>query len=290
MSTLVAAMAVAHVPSHTAYPELAPPDQLGRITAAWSSLRAKLAAAQPDIVVAISNDHFLNFFPVQPAFCVGTGEAYDMPAATHAQRLKLETRSVAGSPAFAEHLLTVADDCRMPLAFSDDLIFIDEFSIPQRFLDPENRMAWLPILTNCLNRNRPSPRTFFALGEVVVQAIARDDADRCVAVIATGGLSHDPLGPNWCLVDEAFDRRFLALLESGDTDALFAEFTPEKILEPGKGGTPETLNWFAALGAVGAGARAEILCYEPVPAWATGVAYASWPLAAGVSATRRPAA
>jgi hypothetical protein len=95
-------------------------------------------------------------------------------------------------------------------------------------------------------------------------------------VIATGGLSHDPTGPNWCLIDEKFDRRFLDHLVQGSTESLLREYTLERIFQPGKGGTPEILNWFAALGAVGAGTTATLLCYEPVREWATGMGYVAW--------------
>jgi hypothetical protein len=281
MSALVAIFAVSHVPGHTVNPDMVPRPQMAGIQAAWSRLQIELSNVRPDVVVAVSNDHFLNFFPVQPAFCVGTGEAHAMPSTACAKYLKIPSRDVRGNPSFAEHLLHIADSSGFPLAFSDEFVFNDEIAIPQRFLDPENRFSWLPILTNCLNRNRPSPESFFRLGDVIARSIREDKADRRVALVAAGGLSHDPFGPNWCLIDEAFDRRFLALLEAGKTDTLFAEFTPTKILEPGRGGTPEILNWFTALGAAGAGTRAVILSYEAVPTWATGVAYAFWPLAAG---------
>jgi aromatic ring-opening dioxygenase catalytic subunit (LigB family) len=276
VSKLVAAMAVAHVPGHTINPDMVPADQMQRIRRAWDELQRKLADAQPDVVIAVSNDHFQNFFPVQPPFCLGSGDKHLMPAAARAAPLKLPSREIAGSPSFAEHLLKTADACGLPLAFSDELLFSDEISIPQRFLDPDNRFKWLPILTNCLNRNRPSPRSFFKLGEVIAAAIDRADQEMRVAVVVTGGLSHDPFGPRWCLIDEGFDRRFLELVEAGALDTLFDEFPLQRILEPGKGGTPEILNWFVGLGAVGRGRRAEILCYEPVPVWATGVGYAHW--------------
>jgi protocatechuate 4,5-dioxygenase beta chain len=278
MGRLAAAIAVSHVPSHTAYPEMAPPEKLRAIRAAWAALKDRLAQAAPDLVVAVSNDHFQNFFPVQPPFCVGTAETHVMPAEVNAKPLKLESRMVAGNPDFAAHLLRTAEAAGAPLAFSDEIVFMDEISIPQRFLDPDNRIPVVPILTNCLNRHQPTPRSFFALGALIARAIADEPGNRRIAVIATGGLSHDPLGPNWCLVDEAFDRRFLALLESGDTERLFGEYTLARILEPGKGGTPELLNWFTALGAVGAGRKAQVLCYESVPEWATGVGYAAWPV------------
>src|SRR5262249_4428809 len=158
--------------------------------------------ARPDLVVAVSNDHFVNFSFLQPPFCVGTAEIHAMPGRARAARLKLPTINVSGSPSFAAHLLKTAEALCFPLTYSEELIFSDEISIPQRFLDPDNEFSWLPIMTNCLNHNRPTPKTFFRLGEVIARAIEQDEAARRrVALVVTGGLSHDPLGPNWCIID-----------------------------------------------------------------------------------------
>ena len=62
----------------------------------------------------------------------------------------------------------------------------------------------------------------------------------------------------------------------GDTVPLFKEFTMERIFEPGIGGTPEILNWFAAVGTVPPGSKATLIAYEPVPQWATGMGYVAW--------------
>jgi protocatechuate 4,5-dioxygenase beta chain len=279
MNSLVAVIAASHVPGHTMNRDVVPRQQLLEVDRAWPTLRHELSQARPDLVVAVSNDHFRNFVSLRAPFCVGTSDVHAMPSPDRATALKLPTINVSGNASFAEHLLDTADALGFPLAYSEELIFSDEISIPQRFLDPDNKFSWLPTITNCLDRKRPNPRTFFRLGEVIALAVERDHPPRRVALVVTGGLSHDPLGPNWCLIDERFDRRFLELLATGATDTLFSEYTRESILTPGQGGTPEILNWFVGLGAVGAGARAKIHRYEPIPEFATGVGYASWPIA-----------
>lgn len=276
MGELVAALGVSHAPGQTAFPEIAPPDKWERIRAAWHELETRLNAASPDIIVAISNDHLQNFFRVQPAFCVGRADAHVLPTKSQAGWLRLESRAVPGHPAFAETLIGIAAARGVDLAFSEDLVFHDEFSVPWHFLAPDDRVGFVPILTNCLNRDPPSPRRFFELGRVIAAAIADRPPEERIAVIGTGGLSHDPMGPNWCLIDEAFDRRFLQLLVAGQTEVLFREYTLERIFEPGKGGTPEILNWFTALGAVGHGKKATMICYESVPELATGLGYLVW--------------
>lgn len=278
MGKLVAAFAASHAPGQVGFPELAPAEKKDNVYRAWAELRRRFEEARPDVMVAISNDHLQNFHRVQPPFCVGTSEWHLLPRPAYAKMLRLAPRRFRGGVSFAEWLLRVAAESGRDLAFSEDLQFQDEFTVPKHFLDPEDRVPLVPILTNCLNRLQPPPRSFFELGRIVAKAIEGRPAGERVAVIATGGLSHDPTGPNWCLIDETFDRRFLDLLACGDTEALFREYTLERIFEPGKGGTPEVLNWFAALGAVGSGKRAEVLCYEPVPEWATGMGYVCWDL------------
>ena len=276
MGRIVACLGLTHAPGQTGSPEMAPPEKRAIVDKAWAAARHILEDAAPNLVVVVSNDHFQNFFPVQPSFCVGTGDGHALPGKAYEKFLRIETHTVAGAPDFATHLLRVAEERGFPLAFSDALEFMDEVSIPEHFLQFGDKAALLPILTNCLGRNLPSPRSFFELGRIIAEATRTGPDDLRVAVLGTGGLSHDPLGPNWCLIDEDFDRAFLALVESGDTDTLLRDFTLERILAPGKGGTPETLNWFTALGAAGAGTKAEILGYTPVPEWATGMGYAAW--------------
>ena len=56
-----------------------------------------------------------------------------------------------------------------------------------------------------------------------------------VAIMATGGLSHDPGGPKYFAVDEKFDRWFLELLGKGDPDLAVREVTPERLMAAGDG-------------------------------------------------------
>jgi hypothetical protein len=276
MGKIVAAFGVSHAPGQTGIPELAPPTKKDNVYRAWDSLRARFEDARPDLLVGVSNDHLQNFFHVQPAFCIGTGETHILPMESYAKNVRLTSHPVQGHPSFAHDLIRTGSDNNVDLAFSDELYFRDDFSIPKHFLDPDDRVPLVPILTNCLHRNQPPPRRFLELGRVLAKTAESRPADERIAVIATGGLSHDPTGPNWCLIDQEFDRRFLQHLVQGTTEELVCEYTLEKIFQPGKGGTPEILNWFAALGAVGAGTTATLLCYESVPEWATGMGYVAW--------------
>lgn len=73
------------------------------------------------------------------------------------------------------------------------------------------------------------------------------------------------------LVNEEWDRRFLALLEKGDTEGVLS-MTFETVEEEAGHGGHEILNWVALMGAMG-GRPAEIVGYEPVLEWICGMAF-----------------
>ena len=276
MGKLVAVFAVSHAPGQTGFPEVIGTEKQEAVQKAWVNLRTRFKEARPDVLIGISNDHFQNFHRIQPPFCVGIADEHVFPREQQSKFLRLDSRIVRGDRAFSTLLLEIAAKEGMDLAYSEELQFQDEFSIPKHFLDPNDDVPFVPLLTNCLNRNPPSPRRFYELGRIISKAIERCETKARVAVIATGGLSHDPFGPNWCLIDEAFDRRFLDLIVRDDRETLFAEFTLDRIFEPGIGGTPEILNWFGALGVVPPDTAATLILYEPIPQWATGMGYLAW--------------
>ena len=110
----------------------------------------------------------------------------------------------------------------------------------------------------------------------------RPDGER-VAIMGTGGLSHDPGGPQYFDVDEEFDRAFLALLEEGDPGKVVAETTLERMAAAGDGGTTELLSWIVAMGAVGE-RRARTVCYEPAVELRCGMGCVWWDMSSEAAA------
>ena len=81
-------------------------------------------------------------------------------------------------------------------------------------------------------------------------------------------MSHDPGERNHGHIDEAFDRQFLDAMKHADAERL-RNYTLDQLRAAGAGAV-ELLNWIALAGALG-GARGEVLAYEPVVPWATGI-------------------
>ena len=78
-------------------------------------------------------------------------------------------------------------------------------------------------------------------------------------------------------VDEKFDRWFLELLATGDTDRILREVTIEKMIAAGDGGTVELLAWLVAMGAAGK-RKAETMFYVPSVPLRCGMGGVAWPL------------
>ena len=95
-------------------------------------------------------------------------------------------------------------------------------------------------------------------------------------MIATGGLAHEPGGPRYFWVDEAFDRWFLDLLAAGDHARIVRECTVARMEAAGSGGTAELLAWLAVLPFTSGGA--DVLGYTPSTSWRTGTGFAAWPV------------
>src|SRR3989441_3113291 len=92
---------------------------------------------------------------------------------------------------------------------------------------------------------RPPRSTLFPY-TTLFRSVLRDvlhayPGDDRIAVIATGGLSHEPGGPRYFWIDEEFDRWFLDLLAKGDHETLLAECTLERMEAAGSGGTAASM-------------------------------------------------
>jgi Catalytic LigB subunit of aromatic ring-opening dioxygenase len=120
----------------------------------------------------------------------------------------------------------------------------------------------------------PSPRRAYEVGQILRATLRAWPGPERIAVVATGGLSHEPGGPRYFWVDEEFDRWFLDLLKRGDHEALLQECTLERMEAAGSGGTAELLAWVVALAFTRG--PADVLAYMPAIAWRSGTGMVVW--------------
>ena len=152
--------------------------------------------------------------------------------------------------------------------------FDDGISVPLHYLNPDMRIPLVPVSMNCTVPPIPTPARAYEVGVTLREVVRAFPGRERVAVIATGGLSHEPGGPRYFWVDEEFDLWFLDLLKRGDHAALLRECTLERMEEAGSGGTAELLAWILVL-AFTTG-PADVLAYMPALAWRSGTGMVVW--------------
>jgi hypothetical protein len=133
----------------------------------------------------------------------------------------------------------------------------------------------VPVLFNTLAKPQPSARRCLELGRLIGEIAQK--SPRRIGLIATGGLSHDPGERNHGIIDSDFDHRFLAAMTEGNAETL-AGYSRADFAGAGAGAF-ELLSWVALTGALG-GAKGEVVAYEAVQPWATGVGLMSFAAAA----------
>jgi aromatic ring-opening dioxygenase catalytic subunit (LigB family) len=276
MAQVVAALAMTHSPGLTGWFDRAPEDQRRQARRALDEMRDRLRAARPDVILLFSNDHLLNW-PINntPEYTVGIGVEHVGPADWYDEWLALEKYRIPGHPGLARYLVNEAARRRLAVAYLRDMQFDDGVSVPMHYLNPEGDIALVPVTMNCTVPPIPTPERAYQVGTTLREMVHAYPGAERIAVLATGGLSHEPGGPRYFWVDEEFDRWFLDLLRKGDHAALLRECTLERMEAAGSGGTAELLAWMVAL-AFTTG-PAEVLAYMPAIAWRSGTGMVVWP-------------
>jgi 2,3-dihydroxyphenylpropionate 1,2-dioxygenase len=258
--------AASHAPGITAWPEAAPKNQADNVIGSYRRLSEMLHAARPDALLAITVEHWANFFlNHMPTFCIGRADRYEGPVE---EWLRVPKSRVPGDADLAAEILEALLEGGADPSFSDELMFDHATMIPLHFLTPESDLPVVPLIINTLTPPMPSARRCYGLGGMLGPALER--SAKRIAVVATGGLSHWPGEAKMGRINSEFDRRFLNQIIDGDRQKL-ADYAHDEIAREAGSGGHEIRTWITLAGAL-PNWRAELLAYEPVVPWATGYA------------------
>jgi aromatic ring-opening dioxygenase catalytic subunit (LigB family) len=267
--TIAFACATSHAPGITAWPEAATPAQRDAIYAGFERLQRELAAAAPEALIVFTSEHWTNYFLDHiSAFCIGKAAQYMGPTEPW---LKIARGTVSGDPELAGQLIDFCYSQDIDPAYASEMNFDHGTWLPLHFLTPRMDVPVIPIMINTLASPQPSARRCFALGQAVGQ-FARASKKR-IGLVATGGMSHDPgeLRHGW--IDREFDQRFLEQMRDAEFDRLVSYRATDFAAEGA--GAFELLAWVALAGALQS-YRAEVIAYEAVERWATGIGLMSF--------------
>jgi gallate dioxygenase len=215
----------------------------------FAPLSAWLAEKRPDVLVMIYNDHVTSFFfDHYSAFVLGVGAEW--PVADEGGGAR-DLPPVKGHAQLASHIghSLMADEFDMSF-FQHRALDHGCFS-PLSALcphEPEWPVRVVPLQMGVLQFPVPSARRFYKLGQALRRAIESYPEDLRVAIVATGGLSHQVHGERAGFNNPGWDNRFLDLFEQ-DPERL-AAMTIAEYAELGGFEGSEVVMWLTMRGAL----------------------------------------
>lgn len=260
---------------------------IGRIQAAQTVIRDKLAAARPDVILLIGYDDGVAFSQVQvPQICTFVGE--DLTGSASIPEL-------GESP--QDNRVTLVNDTdfawELQRSLVDEEIDVSYMGVQNPMGRPEwgassaftlpaaNLLAGLdipvtPLFINCLVEPTLPGGRVYAFGQTLGKVLG--GIDKSVAILAVGGLSHDPRGARAGWIDDRLDRWLLNCLRKGDAQRLKTLFDLDS--DTLAGGTGQVRTWMAAAAAAESqGLKAQVIDYIPALRAMTGLGFASWDMA-----------
>lgn len=290
---------------NTHWHELKHLDRAERFRDGLANARNALAAVAPDVVVILGSNHFRGFYlDLVPAFTIGVGECIASgEAGTPSGPQRVDT-------ALARYLVASLLDDSFDIAFSAKMQVDHGISHAIQYLLTGLDVPIVPVVINVFAPPLPRLARCAQLGAALRRAIDAFSGRR-VAIVASGGLSHQLPWPDWRVpngADEEFlveaflngrsrwkeyeeRRREIVLKASASSDEKFAINTAfdrdfltqlergglaapgEDLLARAGNGGQEVRTWLTMAAALGH-ARARVLTYEDIPEWLTGMAVA----------------
>ena len=251
MATFVGGIAASHTPTiGFAFDRDKRDDPVwAPIFANFAPLRTWLEQKRPDVLLFVYNDHVTSFFfDHYSAFALGVGERWAVADEGGGPR---DLPPIAGDPKFAAHLGRSLTADEFDLSFFQDRALDHGCFSPLSMLLPHEG-GWpaqlVPLQVGVLQFPIPTARRCFRLGQALRRAIETYPEPLRVAIVATGGLSHQVHGERAGFNNPAWDERFLELFES-EPERL-AAMTHAEYAELGGVEGAEIIMWLVLRGAM----------------------------------------
>jgi gallate dioxygenase len=257
MATIIGGIAASHTPTigyaldhdKQADPVWAP------IFEAFAPVRTWIAEQRPDVLLIVYNDHVTSFFfDHYSAFALGVGEQWAVADEGGGARA---LPPVAGHPALARHVAQslVADE--FDLSFFQDKPLDHGCFSPLSVMCERGADGWpvalVPLQVGVLQFPVPSAARCFKLGQALRRAVESYPEDLKVALVATGGLSHQVHGERAGFNNTPWDHEFLARFENDPVR--LTEMTQAELAELGGFEGAEVIMWLVMRGALSAQVR-----------------------------------
>jgi protocatechuate 4,5-dioxygenase beta chain len=270
MAEIVGGFLMPHNPMLTVAPNAADPAKTKTIFGAFETISNRVKELQADTVIVIGDDHYTNFGPhCIPSYLIGIGDVEGPVEAF----LGIERSPIQNNEALANHILKTGYAEGIDWSFAKSLTVDHSVAIPYHLAVRNNPgLKTIPIYLNAAVAPVIASRRAYQIGESIRRAVQSWPGNERVVVYGTGGISHWVGSFGMGRVNAEFDHRILEMFRAGDIEGLIG-LSDETILAEGGDGCLEIKNWICAMGAF-PGATADVIAYEAVPEWITGMGFA----------------
>ena len=256
MATIIGGIAASHTPTiGFAFDRDKRTDPVWQpIFEAFEPVQDWIGRQRPDVVLFVYNDHVTSFFfDHYSAFALGVGERWEVADEGGGAR---DLPAIGGHPALAAHI------GQSLMAEEFDMAFFQDKGLDHGCFSPLSVMcphepAWpvrlVPLQMGVLQFPIPSARRCYKLGQALRRAIESYPEDLRVAIVATGGLSHQVHGERAGFNNPDWDARFLDLFER-DPEQL-ADMTHAEYATLGGLEGAEVIMWLVMRGALASQVR-----------------------------------
>ncbi|MCB1760203.1 MAG: protocatechuate 3,4-dioxygenase [Gammaproteobacteria bacterium] len=225
--------------------------------------REWMAKTRPDLCILVYNDH-ASAFSLQSTATFSIGVADRFPPADEGYGPR-RVPTVDGDPALAWHLAEslVLDEFDMTIV--SEMPVDHGLTVPLSILfgQPD---AWpcrvIPLAVNVVQYPQPTGNRCYKLGKAIRRAVEAYPQPLRVAIVGTGGLSHQLQGERAGLINTAYDIDWLDRLVN-DPESIRHIGHTEYLRETGSEGI-EAIMWLVMRGALHANVS-EIFRYTRVP-------------------------
>lgn len=273
MSKIVGGFLVPHDPIMFVAPDAPSPAQREAGWGAFKTCAERLAALKPTTVIVVGCDHYMLFgTSCLPSYLIATGDV-DGPI----DALPGLSRGVLqNNERLANHIAEFGFDNGFDWAVARAFTVDHAVAIPDQLIVQPLRAAGaevkvIPVYLACGVDPYIRMRRAAELGDLIRRAVEADGQDERVVIIGSGGISHWVGTAEMGRVNPEFDEEILGYAERGDLDGLCA-LKDDYILANGGNGAMEIRTFACAMGAL-PGAKGEVIAYEAVTEWVTGLGF-----------------
>jgi gallate dioxygenase len=257
MAQIIGGIAVSHTPTiGFAYDTKKQNDPAwAPIFESFEPIRHWFKEKKPDALVYIFNDHVTSFFfDHYSAFSLGIDSEYHVADEGGGAR---ELPPAPGNPKLAQHIAFSLVSEEFDMSFFQDKPLDHGFFSPMSVLLERKNDEWpttiVPLQVGVLQFPIPTAARCYKLGHALRRAIESYPEDIKVAVVSTGGLSHQVHGERAGFNNPEWDQNFLDYITRDP--ARLAEMTHAEYAELGGLEGAEIIMWLIMRGALSANVK-----------------------------------